>query len=65
MINNYHINVTHVGRVQGADVGYTSDSTHMYRGALYVTLHLDDVSLSPCDLCCSLSYIRLHIGDLC
>jgi hypothetical protein len=41
-----------MGRVQGTFVGYTMDSTHVYSGAPYGSLHLDDGSLSELDLCC-------------
>jgi hypothetical protein len=52
MVNNCRMNETNVERVQGTVIGYAAGSTHVHHGAPYGSLHLDDVSLSPLDLCC-------------
>jgi hypothetical protein len=46
MANNYCIDRSNMGRVQGKLVGYLEDHTNVNRRASYATLHLIDASLS-------------------
>jgi hypothetical protein len=52
MTNNCRMDEINVGRVQGTVISYAVGSTHVHLGAPYGSLHLDDASLSPLDLCC-------------